>query len=153
MLAATWVISSHRGRRANLKLHARARMNQIRWLLDNIQDQCEHWYYYDLFRQEYVNFVGEIVSEMWYIDCFSIVFLNGIFFVYVGNNCPPGLIAHWVISSHRTAPPHRADRRIRHMLYIFNNVEGPMGDIWGFFNLEAQVNMTFNGKILPPVYM
>ena len=64
MLAATWVVSSHSGRRADLKLHARARMNQMRWLLDNIQDQCEHWYYHDLFRQEYVNFVGEIVSEM-----------------------------------------------------------------------------------------
>ena len=64
MLAATWVISSHTGRRADQKLCARARMNQRRWILDNIQDQCEHWYYFDLFRQEYVNFVGEIVSEM-----------------------------------------------------------------------------------------
>ena len=65
--------------------------------------------------------------------------------LFIGNGCPPSMIANWILSSQHWGTYQKASKRARQIDFIINNLPDK-GNIWFYFDLHFNEWLYLNGK-------
>ena len=64
---------------------------------------------------------------------------------FIGNGCPPSMIANWILSSQHWGTYQKASKRARQIDFIIKNLPDK-GNIWFYFDLHFNDWLYLNGK-------